>query len=148
MSPYAQNRVNQSLCLMLLKSEKYSFKSEAVSMFSKSDLIGLRQALTVHQRLAAGHNRSSKSNDQGAIANLALDLPATRQPCADASTNLDTRSSHSRRTVVVQDHRVQAVHNKLDRIQRALRTTPSILIIPSRLSINMINIRIDFIRLP
>lgn len=50
--------------------------------------------------------------------------------------------------MIIQNPRIQPIHNKLDRIQHALRASKSLLRIPRTATVHLVNRRINLVRLP
>ena len=131
--------MNQSLCLTLLKFEKYSLKSRpALAFLHFVQMQRLR--LTVKHRLAQCHDSCCEANEQRTVALLPANLTTAGQP-RDPSliANVQTSSSRRRNAMVVDDHDVEAVKDCLHGIECALRAAKTIVALPSGPSVNVVN---------
>ena len=140
--------MNQSLCLTLLKFEKYSLKSRpALAFLHFVPMQRLR--LTVKHRLAQCHDGCCEANEQRTVALLPANLTTAGQP-RDPSliANVQTSSSRRRNAMVIDDHDVQAVKDCFHGIERALRAAKTIVALPSGPSVNVVNRGVDLIRFP
>lgn len=140
--------MNQSLCLTLLKFEKYSLKSRRTLAFLHFvQMQGLR--LTIKHRLAECHDSCCEANEQRTVALLPANLTTARQPRGPSLiANIQTSSSRRRNAMVVDDHDVKAVQNCLNGIERALRAAKTIIALPSGPSVNVVNRGVDLVRFP
>lgn len=110
--------------------------------------IGSHAKLTVKNCLGERHDSGGETDEQSLIALPALHLQTASKPTLYTLTNLNTASSCSPSSVVIDNHAVQTVQNSLNGIDETLTTTEAVFIVPTGLSVDVVNGGIDLVGFP
>lgn len=104
--------------------------------------------LTVKHSLAERHYCCREANDQRLISSFTVHLPAAGKKPLDTLADLEALSARRRHAMIVDNHEIKSVENSLDSIESALRASKTIVALPPWLSVHVIDLSINLVRLP